>query len=404
MSTERPQSPDPSMITTLRPTAVLAALVPPASAGSAPSPLDDAITAGEITGALLRWFDDHQRALPWRDVPSPYRVWVSEIMLQQTQVATVLPYFNRWMERLPGVTELAAAELDEVLTLWSGLGYYRRARMLHAAASVVMERHGGELPGDVASLMKIPGIGRYTAGAIASIAFGVQTPLVDGNVTRVLSRLSGNDGDVATSRVQSAFWALATRLVPAERPGDLNQALMELGAIVCTPRKPACLLCPIQGRCVARAEGRELELPIKLSKVARRPMVVATAIIRHEGRVLLTQRPEEGLFGGLWEFPGLEVAPETAAAPVPACRDALAVRFAADAVGAVVGEATEAFLHTLSHIDLTVQPFFVDVGTCAPETLAAMWGRPSAWVPVEEVDGRALASIVRRIAAAVLEG
>lgn len=354
-----------------------------------------------IPEALVRWFRGHHRELPWRREPTPYRVWVSEIMLQQTQVVTVLPYFARWMERFPTVEALAEAPLDDVLALWSGLGYYRRARTLHAAAQQVASTHGGELPGTLEGLLAIPGIGRYTAGAIASIAFGLRAPIVDGNVIRVYARLFGVEGDPTAAATQRRFWALAEELVPAEDPSAYNQAVMELGALVCTPRKPACLLCPVQGRCVAHATGRELELPSPKKAARRRPMHVAAAVVPHPdgGRLLLAQRPAEGLFGGLWELPGVEVSAE-AEEVVAASQEAL--QRLLGAAGEVVGPPLGALEHTLSHIDLVVRPFAVR--HVAPEAAAACWER-TAWATLEEARGWGLSSIARRaldVAAGVL--
>jgi A/G-specific adenine glycosylase len=241
-------------------------------------------------------------------VRDPYAIWVSEVMLQQTQVATVLRYFPNWMRRFPSVRALARAPEADVLHAWQGLGYYSRARRLHAGARAVVERHAGELPQDHAALLDLPGIGAYSAGAIASIAFGAQRPLVDGNVVRVLARRFGLRGDPGKSPLRNALWTLAGELVPAERPGDFNQALMELGATVCTPRAPACGSCPLAADCVARRDGTvELlpELPARPKPTRVRAVAVA---VREGDGVVLTRLPATATrWAGLWTFPHVEL-------------------------------------------------------------------------------------------------
>jgi A/G-specific adenine glycosylase len=263
----------------------------------------------ELVLALTTWFDGAARDLPWRRRREPYAVWVSEVMLQQTRVETVIPYFQRFLARFPDVGALAAAPLDDVLHLWSGLGYYRRARQLHAAAREVTERYGGTFPDDAEGLRTLPGIGAYTAGAIASIAYGRREPLVDGNVARVLSRVDGIDAPIKSPTAVRQLWARATSLVPTDRPGRFNEALMELGATVCTPRDPACDRCPLATLCVARATGREAELPVPCAKQAVPDVpVLALVLLDGQNRVLFARRREGGLFGGLWEPPMIEGA------------------------------------------------------------------------------------------------
>jgi A/G-specific adenine glycosylase len=257
--------------------------------------------------ALLAWYDTAKRDLPWRKTRDPYAIWVSETMLQQTRVETVIPYYERFLERFPDVASLAEAELEDVYTLWTGLGYYSRARNLqHAAKSVVYE-HAGQLPDDAETLRSLKGIGRYTAGALSSIAFDREEPVVDGNVVRVLARWLGVTDDVGQKAVVDTFWTVAGRLVAGPRPGDLNQALMELGATVCTPRGPRCSTCPLQQGCGARKTGDPERLPRKAKK--KKPLRIegVAAWIERRGRVLAVQRPEGGLLGGLWELPGGEL-------------------------------------------------------------------------------------------------
>ncbi len=287
---------------------------------------------GELAGRLLEWYDrvHAERDMPWRRTRDPYAIWLSETMLQQTQVETVKPYYAKFLTRFPTVAALAAAPLEEVLTLWAGLGYYRRARHLHAAAQRVAEKHGGELPSDVDMLMDLPGVGRYTAGAVGSIAFGLPAAVVDGNVMRVLARLTGYDGDIGVAKHAAFFWEVAGRGVRGEktenrkckmekggegaRYGDVNQAMMELGATVCVPVKAKCGECPVRGFCRALAEGRVAELPVK-SKRRETPEVRGVAVVvlrsgqgsvvsgQKKMEVLVMKRPRGGIWEEMWEFP-----------------------------------------------------------------------------------------------------
>lgn len=253
---------------------------------------------------LLTWFDLNARDLPWRHTTDPYAVWLSEIMLQQTQVETVKAYYVRFLKRLPTVTDFAKAPLDTILKLWEGLGYYSRARNAHKAAKQVVTDFGGEFPKTVDGLQQLSGIGRYTAGAIASIAFGVRAPLVDGNVIRILCRIFCLYGNPSTSAMQKQLWALASDLVPAKRPGDFNEAMMELGATVCHRQSPNCEACPLNRVCLAYQQGVQAQLPERVKRKARPKYQVAVGVIYKRGRILIDKRPAEGLLGGLWEFPG----------------------------------------------------------------------------------------------------
>lgn len=263
----------------------------------------------DVRPLLLAWFDRAQRDLPWRKTKDPYGIWVSEVMLQQTQVDRVRRYWTKFLERFPAVRDLAEAELKDVLGLWTGLGYYSRARNLHAAAKELVERFEGQLPDSVEALLTLPGFGRYTAGAVASIAFDLEAPLVDGNVARVLSRLLELDGVPGEKAREAGLWAAAEELVAGERPGDWNQALMELGATVCVPQNPLCLVCPVRAQCRALASGRVAELPRPKKPPKRKRLELAVAIARHGTEVLLARREEKGLFGGLWEMPAMELLP-----------------------------------------------------------------------------------------------
>jgi A/G-specific adenine glycosylase len=267
----------------------------------------------EIRRRLLDHYDVHRRDLPWRGESDPYRVWVSEVMLQQTRVQTVIPYYRRWMERFPDVEALAAADEDDVLSLWEGLGYYSRARNLQKAARVVRERHGGSLPDSADALRGLPGFGAYTAGAVASIAFNAPAPAVDGNVRRVLSRLF----DLAAP-TGAELQARAAELVDPTRPGDFNQALMDLGATVCMPIEPRCSACPLETLCQARVRGTvHLRPGARPRKVIPQRSFAVAVILDREDRVLLVRRPRVGLLGGMWAFPEVEAESATDGGSAP---------------------------------------------------------------------------------------
>lgn len=256
-----------------------------------------------LSTRLVQWYADHQRQLPWRKTRDPYHIWVAEIMLQQTQVETVIPYYERWLKRFPTLAKLAGAPLAEVLTNWEGLGYYARARNLHRAAQLVVQKWGGQVPQTLADLRTLPGIGAYTAGAIASIAFGLDAAALDGNLKRVLARLFDIREDVKGARGEKALRRLAESLVPPGRAGEYNQALMDLGATICTPRAPQCEACPVQSLCKAYRLGVQLERPVSRRRAPIPHRQAAAGIVRKNGRILLVQRPSEQLLGGLWAFP-----------------------------------------------------------------------------------------------------
>ncbi len=316
--------------------------------------------------ALLAWYDRHRRDLPWRSPPGqqadPYRVWLSEIMLQQTTVATVAPYFDRFVARFPEIRALAAASLDEVLHLWQGLGYYARARNLNACARAVVERHGGRFPDDPAALRALPGIGDYTAAAIAAIAFDRPVAAVDGNVERVVARLFAVRDKLPAAKPR--LKTLAATLVPERRAGDFAQALMELGAVLCTPRRPRCVLCPWRGDCLATALGIAEELPAQADK-PERPLRhgVAFWLARADGAVLLRRRPERGLLGGMIELPSTDwrEAPWTESEAIGAAPAATAWR-------ALPGTVQHGFTHFRLEMTLLA-------GTTA-ESIAGIWATP----------------------------
>ncbi len=301
---------------------------------------------GDFQRRVLDWFDRHGRHdLPWQHPASPYRVWVSEVMLQQTQVAVVIPYFQRFMERFPDVASLAAASRDAVMEHWAGLGYYARARNLHKAAQCIMEEHGGRFPDTLEGWQALPGIGRSTAGAVLSLSMGQRQPILDGNVKRVLARHRAVPGWPGQTAVLNRLWAFSETLTPVERCADFNQAMMDLGATLCTRARPACLLCPLQSDCLANAQGRPTAYPE--AKPAKRLPVRETRMLLLESGdgVLLQRRPPTGIWGGLWSLP--ECPP-----------DADLAEHCQRQYGLTVSEpdAWQPFRHTFSHYHLDIQP------------------------------------------------
>jgi A/G-specific adenine glycosylase len=311
--------------------------------------------------ALLHWYKQNARPLPWRDEPTPYRVWVSEIMLQQTRIEAAREYFLRFVSVLPDVPSLAAASEETVLKLWEGLGYYSRARNLHAAAKRVVEEHGGRLPASIDALRALPGIGDYTAGAIASIAFGLPEPAVDGNVLRVLPRLACFEESIGGERVKKAFREALRPLYTEGNSALLTEALMELGEVTCTPGVPHCLLCPLSDFCAGRAAGREASLPVMPEKKARRREERTVFLLRCGDRVAIRKRGRKGLLAGLWEFPNVS-------GPLSSQE---ARKQAAD-WGCVPGEpeAGPSALHIFTHIEWEMQSFCIP---CAVQDGSFTW-------------------------------
>lgn len=258
--------------------------------------------------ALNQWYDRHHRKLPWRETHDPYAIWVSEVMLQQTQVATVIDYFHRFLKRFPTVDRLAAADEQEVLQLWSGLGYYRRARQLHAAAKKIVDQFEGVFPNDLAEIASLPGIGRYTAGAVASFAFDQRAPIVEANTVRLFCRLLAEEELPTDALVQKRLWGFSESLLPKKKgSGLLNQALIELGSQVCLPQAPKCLICPVQKFCKGRQAGIESRIPASKTREAPTPLVHGVVVIREGGQVLLRQNEPGEWWAGLWDFPRVEL-------------------------------------------------------------------------------------------------
>ena len=326
---------------------------------------------------LLDWYRTNRRDLPWRHTRDPYPVLVSEIMLQQTRAETVKPYFHRFMATLPTVEALANADEPTLLKLWEGLGYYSRVRNLQKAARAVMEHHGGVIPPDFDSLLKLPGVGRYTAGAVASIAFGIPVPAVDGNVLRVLARLTGDDTDILSPAAKKTAEATLAPLVPSDAAGDFTQSLIELGALVCTPGEPRCGDCPLHLLCAAHREGRERDLPVRLAKTKRRVEERTVLVIRCTSgkaaavrHIALRKRPAEGLLGGLYEFPCMEGH----ATPAEVGKSLAALGLTVKAITPL-----PAAKHLFSHIEWRMIGYVVEVAATAA---AEDW----LWARVAELD------------------
>jgi A/G-specific adenine glycosylase len=348
-----------------------------------------------LARALLDWYDRERRALPWRAPPGrrpdPYGVWLSEIMLQQTTVKAVIPYYREFLRRWPSVQALAAADLDEVLAAWAGLGYYSRARNLHACARSVAQQHGA-FPRSQDGLLALPGIGPYTAAAIAAIAFGARATPVDGNVERVVARLFAVKEPLPAAKPE--LRRLAQRLTPAARAGDHAQAMMDLGATICTPKRPSCLVCPVSAFCAGRSQGIAAGLPLRAPR-AGRPVrqAVAFVALRRDGSVLLRRRPEAGLLGGMLEVPSTDWAP--ALPPADAALQAAPVRADWRAVPGIVA-------HTFTHFRLEALVYRATVAANASLNAAADAAR-CRWVARRDLDRAALPSVMRKIVAHALQ-
>jgi A/G-specific adenine glycosylase len=304
-----------------------------------------------ITNKLHTWYQRSHRDLPWRRSRDPYCIWVSEVMLQQTQVATVLPYYDRFVTRFPDVATLAAAPLDDVLKLWEGLGYYARARNLHAAARAVVEQFAGQVPRDSGTLRSLPGVGEYIAAAVASIAFGEPIAVVDGNVKRVIARLYAIDASIDRPEGAREVRRHADALLLRDHPGDFNQAMMEFGATVCRPVAPLCNDCPVSGACAGLATGSPEAFPRRDARRAVPTQRIAVGVVMHEGRVLITRRAETGMLGGLWEFPGGKIA--EGESPEDACRREIKEEVDLEVdVRERVAQVTHAYTHLKVKIDV----------------------------------------------------
>ena len=343
------------------------------------------VSSQQFSDRVLGWFDRHGRKdLPWQVDPTPYRVWVSEIMLQQTQVSTVIPYFERFMARFPDLEGLAAAPEDEVLHLWSGLGYYARARNLHRAAREIVALHGGAFPLEFEAVKRLPGVGRSTAAAILSLAAGQRHAILDGNVKRVLARCFGIDGWSGRAGVERVLWAQAELLTPRRRVDGYNQAMMDLGAEICTRGRPRCAACPLSGDCVALEEGRIAELPAPRPRRALpvKP-VKMLMVLSPQNELLLEKRPPVGIWGGLWSLP--ECREESVLKAWP--------RVHLGRPGRVAGR-WPIRRHTFSHFHLDIEPVVIRLNNCATCVLE---GETRVWYNTANPDGRGLAAPVARL-------
>lgn len=342
---------------------------------------------------LLRWYAKHARSFPWRDSRDPYTIWISEVMLQQTRAETVIPYFERWMLQFPTIEVLANASQQEVLSAWEGLGYYGRARNIHQAARMLMDRFTGALPEEVRLLRKLPGVGRYTAAAIASIAFGKDEPTLDGNIRRVLARFFNITEEARSVNGERILWQLAGQQLPIGRAGDYNQALMDLGAGICTPKSPMCERCPVEDACQARALGVQEQRPVLLKKPSIPHHIVTAAVISRDGRVLIACRPTHGLLGGLWEFPG---GKQQAGEDLPTClRREIGEELGSDIeVGSQIG----VYQHAYTHFRVTLYAYQCTLKRGEPKPLQVEDVR---WVATDELGQYPMGKIDRQISRAL---
>ena len=337
-----------------------------------------------ISAKLLSWYSKHGRVLPWRGHPDAYAVWVSEIMLQQTRVETVIPYFEKWMSLFPNVHALANASEQDVLNAWEGLGYYSRARNLHKAAQIVAEKYHGELPQDLKELRSLPGIGRYTVGAIASLVFRMDEPTLDANIRRVLARLFDVKKPADSADGEKILWGLAAQNLPKGKAGDYNQSLMDLGAMICLPKNPRCALCPLMKRCKAYKNKTQDKRPVLKPKGKTRLEIRVAVVIVRRGRVLLSKRPSKGLLGGMWEFPNARVEAHPARELVNGINAAYSFKVRKR-------EALGSIQHAYSHFKVVVHAFRCDAVSISKN-------KNLKWARINELDDYPMGKVDRRIA------
>jgi A/G-specific adenine glycosylase len=345
---------------------------------------------------LLNWYAKHARDLPWRRSNDPYHVWVSEIMLQQTRVATVRDYFERFIRKFPAVERLAAADEQDVLRLWEGLGYYRRARQVHAAARQIVAEYRGQLPADVDTLMRLPGIGRYTAGAIASIAFGRRAPILEANTIRLLARLVGYRDDVSSAKGQRLLWHVAEEILPRENVSQFNQALMELGSLVCAPVEPRCAECPLAHLCAARLAGLQSAIPRAKQKPATTELHEAAVVVRKQGRVLLRQCGQHERWAGLWDFPRFAIEAE---GPLFARQEIVAKVRRQTGITCRPGTLMTTIKHGVTRYRITLDCYRADYSTGRVKTSN---GTAAAWVSPPQLAAYPLSTTGRKIAKCIV--
>jgi len=343
-----------------------------------------------IQKRLLRWFEENKRDLPWRRTQDPYAVWVSEIMLQQTQVATVIPYYQKFLKSFPTLRHLAKANLSKVLKVWEGLGYYSRARNLHRASQILLNHFHGKTPDTLKDLLSLPGIGRSTAGAILSFAFDKEAPILDGNAKRVLSRLFAVLGSPGGRKTEQLFWEISESLIPKGYSNPFNQALMDLGSIICTPKGPRCPLCPLHHFCKARASGDPEKYPTKKSQRAIPHVESVSAVIKKKGKVLLNQRPPVGLLGGLWGFPNWRIEEKRGTRLRLRLRNCIKKEMG---MNVKVKEPMGIFHQTYSHFKLTLHVYYC---------VAMGKNKKGRWVAVGNLHLLPMSRIHRRIAESIL--
>jgi A/G-specific adenine glycosylase len=340
----------------------------------------------KIQTRLLRWFEKNGRNLPWRETRDPYAIWVSEIMLQQTQVLTVIPYYQKFLKSFPTVRHLAKADLSKVLKVWEGLGYYSRARNLHRASQMVLNHFQGKMPSNLRDLRTLPGIGKYTAGAILSIAYNKEAPILDGNVKRVLSRLFAISGNPVRGKTEDLLWHLSESLIPKGFASPFNQGLMDLGSMVCTPKDPQCSRCPLHRLCKGKASGKPEEYPSRVIKKKIPHIGAISAVIEKKGKVLLSQRPPKGLLGGLWEFPNWKSEGKRG------LRFRLRNYIKKEmGINVEVKKFLGVFQQTYSHFKLTLHVY-----QC--QSSNSNKNKKDKWIPIKNLDQLAMSRIHRKIA------
>jgi len=350
----------------------------------------------DLVNPLLVWYRSNARQLPWREINDPYSVWISEIMLQQTQVKTVIPYYVRWMDRFPTVQALANSSEEDILKAWEGLGYYSRARNIYKTAKIIITEFNGVFPNNCQDLERLPGIGKYTSRAIASIAFGKDEATLDGNIRRVFTRVFNIDEPIRSTACEKELWEIAKDNLPHGKAGDYNQALMELGALLCIPPKPKCDICPLANLCLANQLSLQQERPVKkVRKEIPHFDVVAAVILNLDGQVLLSKRPPQGLLGGMWEFPGgkIEIGEDPRSALSRELHEELGVI-------ANVGDYIGTFKHAYTHFRVTLRAYYCRIEQNDPQPLEAS---AIKWAHVLQLDDFPMGKLDRLISYAIME-